>query len=378
MKKNQQTNITYVFGTGRIDKLLSDNYFAKEFFYSYPYFVSKKYSVNIIEMNKNPVNNYIFNLIFKFFDKLMNKFLKLPFYTVEICSLKNLKILMNSNKLIVTNDRIGLSILPLVLLTKLTKKIEVFIIVMGLFNDKKTNNLSKIFQKFIIFILLKTTKKFVFLGKGEYQYANKTHSDYSSKFIFYPFSIDTEFWIREKNIKSNKSGILFIGNDGNRNYNLLIEIAKNLPNIKFTFITENIKRDIQLTENVTLIEGSWNKSFLDDLNIKEYYIKSKLSIIPLFESYQPSGQSVTLQSMCAGTPVLISKTRGFWDIDNFKDLENIFFIDDNELEIWVNKIIEIYYSDDLLNKVSKKGENLVIENYNLKKSNKFFEEIINE
>ena len=41
------------------------------------------------------------------------------------------------------------------------------------------------------------------------------------------------------------------------------------------------------------------------------------------DSLQPSGQSVTLQSMSLGIPVLISKTVGFWDFSKFRDEENI-------------------------------------------------------
>ena len=38
--------------------------------------------------------------------------------------------------------------------------------------------------------------------------------------------------------------------------------------------------------------------------------ESKITIIPLKNTLQPSGQSVALQSMANGTPVLISKTDG--------------------------------------------------------------------
>ena len=38
-----------------------------------------------------------------------------------------------------------------------------------------------------------------------------------------------------------------------------------------------------------------------------------MTIIPLKNSIQPSGQSVALQSMACGTPVVITETFGFWD-----------------------------------------------------------------
>ena len=57
------------------------------------------------------------------------------------------------------------------------------------------------------------------------------------------------------------------------------------------------------------------KKFIEDLDCV-YSFKN---------STQPSGQSVSLQCMSVGVPVLISKTDGFWDYDLFKDNKNIFF-----------------------------------------------------
>ncbi len=48
-------NITYVFGSGRKDKLLHKNYKAKEFFYGVDHFINKGNNVEIIEMSKEQV-----------------------------------------------------------------------------------------------------------------------------------------------------------------------------------------------------------------------------------------------------------------------------------------------------------------------------------
>ena len=48
------------------------------------------------------------------------------------------------------------------------------------------------------------------------------------------------------------------------------------------------------------------------------YENSKLTIVPLKNSIQPSGQSVSLQSMSMNTPVIITKTDGFWDSKYFR------------------------------------------------------------
>ena len=48
--------------------------------------------------------------------------------------------------------------------------------------------------------------------------------------------------------------------------------------------------------------------------------------MPLVETLQPSGQSVALQSMSMGLPVLITKTEGFWDFDCLKIMKIYFFL----------------------------------------------------
>ena len=61
------------------------------------------------------------------------------------------------------------------------------------------------------------------------------------------------------------------------------------------------------------------------------YHDADLTIIPLIDTLQPSGQSVALQSIVCGTPVLITKTSGFWDPTKFKNKINIMFFEKMKL-----------------------------------------------
>ena len=85
--------------------------------------------------------------ILRFIDKVLRKISNLPFYTTEICSFKNLKVLLKTEKLIITNDRLGISLLPLLIVAKtINKKLEIFIIIMGLFSKNKKNKLVYFFK----------------------------------------------------------------------------------------------------------------------------------------------------------------------------------------------------------------------------------------
>ena len=62
--KMKSSDITYVFGTGRLDKLENEN-FTGEFFYGYKYFSSKNLNIQIIELNEsNKKNKFSSKILF--------------------------------------------------------------------------------------------------------------------------------------------------------------------------------------------------------------------------------------------------------------------------------------------------------------------------
>ena len=66
---------------------------------------------------------------------------------------------------------------------------------MGLFTkiDSEINLHKKIFYK-----MMNIYDKFIFLGEGEYKFANNNYPEMSNKFYFLPFSVDQDFWKYEK------------------------------------------------------------------------------------------------------------------------------------------------------------------------------------
>ena len=126
MNRLKNQNITYIFGSGRKDKILSDKEYPKDFFYSYFQLKDKDLKVDFIEFNDRN-NNKICTLL----DKILRKISKLSFFTNSIISGSNFKKIRRSDLIIATNDRRGLSILPMILIIKIYKKIDVYVFVMG-------------------------------------------------------------------------------------------------------------------------------------------------------------------------------------------------------------------------------------------------------
>ena len=359
-------DITYAFGHGRKEKLFSKEIHGKEFFYGYPHFENKGYKLNIIETSAESSSKY-FKKTFLLFDKFFAKFTKLTFYMNVLISKKTLSEIYNSKNIVTSNHGIGMSFFIFIFFMKKLKKINFVVILSGLFAMKKSNLIVRILRKLVFTFFLITVDKLVFTNRSEFNFAIDNFEKFRDKFVCLPFCLDENFWKinKEPEFNKDKKEILFIGNNGHRDFDLVIKIANELRDLPFTFITNRIKNEDIKSENVKNIAGDWNLGYLSDLEIKKYYEKSRLVILPINNTLVSSGQSAGLQAASVGTPVMTTKTIGFWDYDNYEHNENIIFINNNELDVWVSEIKEIYNNIDKLELLSKNGLSLVHNKYKL-------------
>lgn len=354
--------ITYVFKKGRKKNYLNKTIEAKEFYYGLPLF-EKSRDIQIIEFE---IIEETDKRVIKKIERAMSKFLSLPFYFSQILTSENFKILKNSKNIILTNESVACSLLPYLIYLRIFKKRNILIFVMGLYSKKLNYKKLKSLHYLVIKLIVYSANKVFFLGKGELNMA-KSNNKNEDKFVYFPFSIDTGFWHTDNlDLENNKNEIIFVGNDSNRNVEILKELPKFLPNLKFKYIT-NLRELLELEiENVEIIKGDWGKKYLSDTELLEYYKSSKICIIPLIEGNQPSGQSVALQAMSLGIPVIISDTNGFWDKDEFFDNFNISFANQNNIQGWVNKVNDLINNKNLLMTISVNAQKTVIEKFNLK------------
>ena len=355
-----KTNATYVFGFGRSNVINNKSTFPKDFFYGYFDLKDDISNVNYIEFETD-IGKSIFNNLLTFASKVLRKLTKLSFFLENICTFKNFQILRNTKNIILTNDRIGLSLLPFLIIFRLFNMNKSTVVVMGLLAKETNTFITHFLQRLFLNLFFSVVNNFMFLSKGEYQQANISYYKYRDKFHFAPFCIDTNFWTKN-NPAVNKKKILFIGNDGRREYDLVLKIAESLTEYEFTLITSNIDYKKIKSENIELIKGHWNKQLISDEELRKIYSDASLSIIPIRNSYQPSGQSVALQSMSMGVPVMITYTDGFWDKDIF-DKQNIIFVEKNILSIWKKEIDKIMKDDKRKKIIANNASKVVYSNY---------------
>lgn len=371
--KNNIPKILFFYQSGRKERLSNKKEYAKEMFYGYHFFNDKKYKTDIIEFNSHKT---IFGkYFFLFIEKRLRNYLKLPLYWSFLNNKSNLRKIFEYDFAIFSNNRMGCSALPMLLIAKIfNKKIISLCFVMGLFSRTPKYKFLQFFQKVYIKIFLYELNYLVFLSEGEFNFAKKNFPKHINKYFFIPFAIDLTLWKMSSNQDSKY--ILFVGNDGNRDFRLAENISKKLPNEKFVYVSELIDKN-NINSNSQLFSGSWGSPAIDDLELRNIYQNAKLTIIPLKNSLQPSGQSVALQSIACGTPVLITETSGFWDKKNFKNKKNIFFAEDNKIETWIeiiNGILNMEKND--LAKLIENGIDVVLNNYDLKDFNEKIEFLI--
>jgi len=122
------------------------------------------------------------------------------------------------------------------------------------------------------------------------------------------YGIDSDFWCpgepRERN------GILSVGNDARRDYSMLAEAAREVPH-EFRVLTRR-RLPPETPDNVKLIASNWHESTVSDDELRDLYRSAACVAIPLESSLQPSGQSVALQAIACGTPVVMTNTIGNW------------------------------------------------------------------
>ena len=147
-----------------------------------------------------------------------------------------------------------------------------------------------------------------------------------------PFSVDQDFWKSNKNTQ-NKKEILFLGNDLNRDFEFAYNLGKNMDKYSFIFVSNSFSK-YRKYKNIQILDSNWLEGGITDIDIRNIFEKSSCTIVPLINTIQPSGQSVSLQSMSMNVPVIITKTSGFWDYDTFENNRNIIFAEKNDIKLW--------------------------------------------
>jgi glycosyltransferase involved in cell wall biosynthesis len=136
------------------------------------------------------------------------------------------------------------------------------------------------------------------------------------------FGVDTDFWTPAE---VDREFILAVGNDGRRDYVTFVAAAAGLD-VPVKILTARPLPD-PLPSHIEHLRGSWHAPAVTDEELRDLYRRALLVVVPLEDAIQPSGQSVALQAMACGRPVVLTRTRGLWTGEDFHDGRDLLLVE---------------------------------------------------
>lgn len=218
----------------------------------------------------------------------------------------------------------------------------------GLLNVKYTP-----LKKSVTRFLLKRTWTMLF-GDGEYQPMIEFFGVDPNRLAVNQCGIDTNFWT-----PGNRGGdyVLAVGNDGRRDYELLMKVAARCKEPFIVVTSTPIKEPIP--PNVSIMAGDLRTELLSDVELRELYRKAKCVVTPLIETKQPSGQSVCLQAMSCGLPAILTRTAGLWSDSIMRDGENVLLVPPGDAEAMCAAINRVFADSRLEARLGTAGRDTV-------------------
>lgn len=228
----------------------------------------------------------------------------------------------------------------------------------------RQNHSKYTYYKSRLSVLLPHCENIISVGKGESVYLRREFEEISNKLIFLPFGIDAEFWRPPEGVTQcfESPQILFAGNDLNRDYKLILEIARRRQDLNFVFATSRLQ-SIDCPPNVKLLRGHLSTDVVTDLDMRKLYWESSMVLVLLNETLQPSGQTVSLQAMASGCPVVITETSGLWDPEVIVDDECCVYVEQGNIESVMNRMDQLLTDNFYRSSIVSKARETVLKHY---------------
>jgi glycosyltransferase involved in cell wall biosynthesis len=141
------------------------------------------------------------------------------------------------------------------------------------------------------------------------------------KVSLFTFGVDTAFWRPCPDIRQEDFAFA-IGQDSNRDFATLVRAPGQYPTRIVTSLPLDLPPD---RDHVQVLRGGFSAGPITDTRLRELYSAARVVVVPSKDVLQPTGQSVTLQAMSCGRPVILSKIRGLWS-NLLEDGENCLLV----------------------------------------------------
>lgn len=313
----------------------------QEFLYGYNKYLGPSYEYIYLNFSGKKI---IFDLI----NKVFSKCTKIGLPLIYLKTIKHIE--KKYSKIFAVNDSLS-TLLLLAKFLKITNK-DIYVLFQSLPQRREYYfKYNFLFTLFYIIILKKAKIVFCLSNSSKRYLINKFHIN-KNKIAIFKFGIDVKFWKYKKYNFNERRHILSIGNDMNRNFDLLVD---NIPNKDLLFVTNHKK----------IKKGNYTKiTNISYSQLLKLYHNAKIVIIsstPL--KYENSGLSSALQAMSAGTPVLLSSGQSNEEI--FKNNKHCVFFEANNPSSLKKNFYRLISDVSLLKDISLNARRHVLETRSL-------------
>ncbi len=230
----------------------------------------------------------------------------------------------------------GSSILYMMIWKKFIKTKTQFVLFnIGFIRTIEANKNRKL-KIWVIKWLLREVRVVVCLSNTQMEYLRKNIPFLRDKLFLVHFGIDEKFY--KPVYEGRRKYILSVGRDNGRDYETIIHVAEKMPDKEFHFVCS--KRNIR-TKNIPS-----NIKIFYDLDLKDVVVKySEASILLLIthddkhsDGSDCSGQTVLLEALASGLPVVVSRKK--YLNDYIQDKKHALFVDFYSPDSIINAIKE--------------------------------------
>jgi glycosyltransferase involved in cell wall biosynthesis len=213
-----------------------------------------------------------------------------------------------------------------------------------------------------------------FLSPADRKNAIENFGLSEEKSTLVPFCVDTEFW-RPNYTLTPEDWSFAVGQDRNRDFQALVQAPGNHKIRIHTSLQIYIPNE---AKHISLSRGGYfSRERITDAELLDLYQRCFCVIVPLFDVYQPSGQSVTLQAMSCGKPVILTKTRGLWDHHNLRDGVNCIFVSPQDPEAISAAISRLKADHEFYSRISKAARETALSQFSLQRMGTAFIDLAN-
>lgn len=232
----------------------------------------------------------------------------------------------------------------------------------GLSDIERKAGLARPLAHMLILHILRRFDHVFFLSPADREQAIERYALQRDRTTLMPFCVDTEFWCPDSGA-GHEDWTFAVGQDPNRDFDTLARAPGRHATKILTRLAVDLPKDASHIE--VRAGGFSDKRGVTDVELRDLYRRALCVVVPLKDSFQPSGQSVTLQAMACGKPVILTRTRGFWDAEGLRDGENCILVEPSDAAAIGNAIGRLKSDPDLARRISAAARATAVERYDL-------------